>query len=65
MLEMSQRFATRCAKGHPALSQHITAELNVDDPTDVDKVYQALMGLTEQQRSRVMSIFMNAIQYGE
>lgn len=62
--EMSERFSARCAKGNPALSRHITAELKVDSQ-NADQVYQALMDLSEQQRSRVMSVFMNAIQYGE
>ncbi|MDO8468899.1 MAG: hypothetical protein Q7S29_04040 [Candidatus Peribacter sp.] len=61
---MSERFAKRCTKGNEALSRHIMQELSVDDPTDAEKVHQALTALEDQQRNRVMSILMNAVQYG-
>jgi len=62
--EMSERFARRCAKGDEALSRHIMEELSVDKPTDAEKVHRALTALEDRQRNRVMSILMNAVQYG-
>ncbi|MDD5740265.1 MAG: hypothetical protein PHO20_05880 [Candidatus Peribacteraceae bacterium] len=61
---MSERFARRCVNGNAALSRHITKELAVDDPTDAEQVHHALTAIEDQQRNRVMSILMNAVQYG-